>query len=67
MSDISTPLSSTSAPSGDPTLPRKRCHEESSEHDSRLTASMGPGHVKRAIIYARCPFLDTRYTSTNTA
>ena len=37
-SDISTPPCHPSAP----TSPRKRCHEESSEHDSRPTASTSP-------------------------
>jgi len=41
-SDISTPLSSTSAPSDGSIFPRKRRHEESSEHGSRSTASTGP-------------------------
>jgi len=41
-SDTSTPLTSTSAPSGGSTLPRKCCHDESSELDSRSTVSMGP-------------------------
>jgi len=41
-SDISTPLSSTSALSDGSSFPRKRRHEESSEHDSRPTASTGP-------------------------
>jgi len=39
---ISTSLSSTSPPSDGSTFPRKRRHEESSEHDSRSTASTGP-------------------------
>ena len=46
-SDISTPLSFTSAPSDGSALPRKRRHEEPSEHDSRSTASTGPNVMCR--------------------